>query len=154
MLSQIKTWKEEVRKLIDKKVVVDGEKVALNNDHYRELANLNLDLVPYESCFLKKKDTEGKDIVDENKPDSKCDLYKQINSYRTAQAKVNKNFSINICVTNKQSKQSKDELISQLRLELQQIKKTNHELSIRMTFYRNRLKDCGEIVSESESDEE
>ena len=54
MLSQIKTWKEEVRKLIDKKVVVDGEKVALNNDHYRELAKLNLDLVPYESCFLKK----------------------------------------------------------------------------------------------------
>ena len=68
MLSQIKTWQKEVKKLIDMKVVVDGEKVALNNDHYRELAKLNVALVPYKSCFLEKKDTEGNDIVDENKP--------------------------------------------------------------------------------------
>ena len=127
MLSQIKTWKEEVRKLIDKKVVVDGEKVALDNSHYRELANLNLDLVPYESCFLKKKDTEGKDIVDENKPNSKCDLYKQINSYKTCKNKKNENFNVDLFVNNTQPKQSKDELISQLRLELQREKDSNRE---------------------------
>ena len=163
MLSQFKTWQKEVRKLVDKKVVVDGEKVALNNDHYRELANLNL--VPYESCFLKKTDTEGVDIVDENKPNSKCDLYKQINSYRTAKAKKKESFNIDLFVHNTQPRQSKDELISQLRLELQREKDSNKEKDEIILQLRSELKKSqsgsknrkiieDEEDDESESDEE
>jgi hypothetical protein len=126
MLSQVKSWKKDIRSLID--VQID-ENNTLNNIHYRELASLNLEVAPYKSCFL-KKDAEDNDIVDENKPDSKCDLYKQIMSYRTTKANKNEKFSIDLFVANTQPRQSikeKDELISQLRLELQREKDSNRE---------------------------